>query len=111
MGEKLSDLLINYAHELPKRQFPPLNGLECTLIVTKEEFITAGSQNKLQMLYSCGDHWITASNINCGAGIVHVYDSLYSSVDKATERLLHHLFSESETDAKLVIKVHLFQRQ
>ena len=104
----MSDLHINYTHELLKSQFPPLNCLECTLIVTKEEFKAAGTQNKLQMLHSRGDHWITASNINCGAGIVHVYDSLYSSVDKATERLLQRLFSGSETDTKLVIKVHLF---
>ena len=111
MGEKLSDLHMNHAQELLKRQFPTLNGLECTLTITMEGFKTAGTQNKLQILHCRRDHWITATNINCGAGIVHVYDSVFSSVDKAMERLLRRLFSKSETDTNLVIKVHLFQKQ
>jgi len=110
MGEKLSDMHINYAQELLKRQFPSLSGLESTLLVAKEGFKATETENKLQILHTRKDHWITASNINCAADIINVYDSLYSSVDKTTENVLYNLFPLSTRD-KPVIKVHLYQRQ
>ena len=74
----------------------------------KDGFKTsAATQNKLQMLHTRGDHWITVSNIDCAPGTINVYDSAYSSVDKATENIIYHLFTN---DKPCVIEVNLYQR-
>ena len=47
------------------------------------------------MIHSRGDHWILASNIGCTNGDVNIYDSVYSSVDKATIAIITRLFQSS----------------
>jgi len=42
----------------------------------------------LQVLHTGGDHWVLASNINCGIGQVNLYDSLYTVVSSETEILV-----------------------
>ena len=60
MGQKLSDIHINFVQQLLKHQFPTLNG---PLLITKEIPMKTSVQNKLQIFHSCGDHWITASSV------------------------------------------------
>ena len=60
-GEKLTDCHVGFAQQLLKRQFP-----------------------HLQVIHSCGDHWVLALNIGCANGDVNVYDSVYRSLDKVT---------------------------
>lgn len=89
-GDKLSDLHINFAQQLLKQQFPLLNGLQCTLLQNKEH---VGKPLELQVIHCCTrDHWIVASTISCKAGVVSVYDSVYSSVDKETNEVIASLF-------------------
>ena len=109
MGERLTDLHVNFAQELLKSQFPSLMGLESTLLVTKECFKTAGTTNKLQILFCRGNHWITVSNIKTTG--VHVYDSIYSTIDKATEKLIYRLFTDSTKSTPPMITVYRFQKQ
>lgn len=36
----------------------------------------------MQIIHTCGNHWILASNIGCEEGRVKVYNSFYKSVDE-----------------------------
>ena len=48
----------------------------------------------MQIIHSLGNHWIVATNIGC-APKFQVFDTLYSSVDKATTKFLTNLFGPS----------------
>ena len=92
IGEKLSDVHINFAQQLLKQQFPQLNGLKSTLLQSKEntgEFLPA----QIQIIHcrSC-DHWIVASTNACKDGDVCVYDSVFSTLDKETNEVVANLF-------------------
>ena len=66
MGRKPTDEHINFAQDHITSQFPVINGLQCTLLQTKKVAQTElAVKNKLQIVHSCGDHWIAASNIKC----------------------------------------------
>ena len=84
MGEKLTDVEINFAQRILKVQFPRVSGLQSTLFQCKP--YTADDQineNKLQIVF-CKDrsHWILATTIRCETGEVKVYDSIFNSLDK-----------------------------
>ena len=83
-GRKLSDLHINYAQQLIKKQFPNLNGLQSTLYQSKKQ-VGGTVKNRLQVIHSQGDHWIVATTVGSSNDLVHactcIYDSLYTSVD------------------------------
>ena len=96
-GEKLTDLHVGFAQKLLKQQFPHLNGLQPTVLQTKKTLASQKSlPNQLQVIHSRGNHWILASNIGTGNGEVSVYDSIYSSVDKATMAIITDLFQSSK---------------
>ena len=89
IGEKLSDIHINFAQQLLKQQFPQLNGLKSTLLQSKEntgEFLPA------QIHCHSRDHWIVASTNACKDGDVCVYDSVFSTLDKETNEVVANLF-------------------
>jgi len=67
MGELLTDVEINFAQSLLKKQFPKLNGLDSTLYQEKKIELSEGSvQNKLQIIHcKARQHWIIASTLNC----------------------------------------------
>ena len=47
------------------------------------------NHNKLQVIHcSERDHWITATTIGCELGVIKVYDSLYTTVDKPSSIVL-----------------------
>lgn len=93
-GEKLTDLHVGFAQKLLKQH---INGLQPTVFQTIK---TLESQkplpNQLQVIHSRGNHWILALNIGCGNGEVSIYDSVYSSVNKATMAIITHLFQSSK---------------
>ena len=93
-GETLTDLHINVAQELIKRQFPHISGLQSTLVLPKTQKVTVTAAHA-QIIHSRGNHWIVASNIGCNAPKVLVYDSLYSCVDAQTMKLVTTLFGTS----------------
>ena len=91
-GEKLSDLHINFAQTLLKLQFPWVNGLQNTLLQSKNN-PEKPLQDQLQVIHCCTrDHWIVASTVHCKDGEVNIYDSVYSTVDEETDKVLANLF-------------------
>ena len=89
-GKQLTDLHINFAQELLKMQFPLLTGLQSTLIISEHRKWPATS-GYLQIMHTRGNHWIVVSNIGCSPK-VQVFDSLYSSIDDTTVKLLTKVF-------------------
>jgi hypothetical protein len=104
-GEKLSDVPINIAQRLLKTQFPHFGGLQSTLyqqkhrdaLAPKSETLTARDQ--LQIIHCRDDHWIAASTVGCKDS-VNIYDSVYTSVDDATEALVPYLFHTEAINVK-----------
>ena len=51
------------------------------------------NHNKLQIIHcSERNHWITATTIGCESGVIKVYDSLYTILDKPPSIVLANLF-------------------
>ena len=95
-GRQLTDKHINYSHLLLKAQFPGVHGLHSTLTLEKQPKIPVNDRSRyLQIVFCRGNHWITVSTIGCNKNCVTVYDSLYSSIDDTTMRLLYQLFGEN----------------
>ena len=67
MGGELTDVHINIAQNLLKKQFPNLGSLQCTLLQVKGTSIEIKSKKVLQIVH-CLDrhHWIVASTIDNG---------------------------------------------
>ena len=55
MGQRLSDIEINFSQLLLKSQFPEINGLQSTLLQDKSHMSKAPNHNKLQII-----HWRTS---------------------------------------------------
>ena len=93
-GQKLSDIEINLAQQLLKKQFTSVNGLQSTLLQSKPR---AGEppDNQLLIIHSRGDHWILASAIGCSESVC-VYDSVYNVLDKGTVDIISNLFRSSK---------------
>ena len=95
--EWLSDKHIYVAQQLLSKQFPHLSGL--SLVVSRS--IPSVASNFLQIIHTRGNHRILASTICCQPGEVKVFDSLYTSVNEATMKLLSTLFGK---DAKVILE-------
>ena len=65
MGKELTDIHINIAQNLLKKQFPNLSGLQCTLLQAKETSTIDIKANKMLQIIHCLDHhhWIVATTI------------------------------------------------
>ena len=96
----MTDKHINFAQKLLSRKFKLISGLRSTLTLSKPKRLTTKSLSKtLQILHCRGCHWIVASTINTHPKVA-VYDSLYSTIDEATEKTLKQIFG-----AKVKIEV------
>ncbi len=101
-GDKLSDLHVNYAQQLLQCQFPHLKGLQSTLFQLKTiNLLPIEKVDRLQIVHSRNDHWIVASNIECGSSDVNIYDSIYNKPDKSTEEVILNLFDIDSDKLKL----------
>ena len=89
-GLELDDQHIDFAQELLRKQFPSLQGLRSTL--TPVANITGWVDNYLQIFHCYGNHWVCASTLGCEYGVVHVYDSLYTSVSESTLQSIQKIF-------------------
>ena len=103
MGEKLTDMEIDFGQQLLKSQFPHINGLESTLIQQKAKL--AGDEindNKIQIVF-CNDrkHWIVATTVNCNDGEVKAYDSAFSYLDKESLQTIIKLFSNKKEKPRI----------
>lgn len=107
-GEMLSDLHVNFSQRLLKRQFPNLRGLQSTLYQQKSETeMSATVKDQLQIIHCHSNHWIAVSSVGCMNGDVNVYDSIYSSLDENTKRMVCNLFHTNTKN----IKVQSMQKQ
>ena len=87
----MTDKHIYFAQKLLSRKFR-VNGLQSTLTLTKSKRLTTKSaSNALQILHCKGCHWIAAFTVNTYPKLA-VYDSLYSSIDEATVKILKQMF-------------------
>ena len=109
MGCKLSDKHINHAQNVLKKQFPMLNGLASTLLVSKDIQFDRSSDNNIQIFHTRNDHWITVSSVTCDHGRIKVYDSSFTSLDPTTERLIHKEFHSPGVETS--ISIVLSQKQ
>lgn len=103
MGEKLTDLEIDFAQRILKAQFPQINGLQSTLLQAKPH-ITAGqvNENKIQIIFCNNrEHWIVATTVSANIGEVKVYDSVFSYLDKESLRTVMNLFSTGSIKPKV----------
>ena len=93
-GAKLTDLSINMAQKMLKKQFPKLNGLISTLVQEKK-FTYKPTKNQLQIIHSRDDHWIVASSAlsKKNENEVHVYDSAFTTIDERTKGIICNLFT------------------
>ena len=92
-GAELNDKHLDFVQEIIRKQLKNLAGLQCTLAlpVHPRPLITP-AHLFLQMIHSKGNHWVVASTI-ASPTTVQVFDSLYSSIDDMTTRLLMNLFA------------------
>ena len=90
-GQRLTDKHINFAHSLLKQQFPSLEGLQSTLYQNRAHKFSS-SRSALQIIHSRGNHWIVATTLQCDPGDIHVFDSVYESLDVETLQVIRGLF-------------------
>ena len=94
MGDKLTDLEINYAQQLLKQQCSHINGLCSTLFQEKKSNLTKDSlKNRIQIIY-CRNrkHWVVATTINSKYNTVKVYDSLFRCLDQDSLQTIENCF-------------------
>ena len=88
----LTDKHINFAQRVLQRKFKIIYGLQSTLTLSKSRKVPARSaSNTLQIIHCRGCHWISASTIKSYPKVI-VYDSIYSSIDQATIKILKQMF-------------------
>ena len=90
---------VNFAQALLKQQHNTISGLGSSLLLpsVKSPLPTPS----LQIMHCRGNHWLVVSTIGCSAGAVKVYDSLYSSLDKATEGLICKVFAADAANIRI----------
>ena len=89
-GNKLNDLIIDFTQQLLRKQFPNINGMQCTLYQSKR--LSQQPKNELQILHARGDHWIVASTLLAPPGLVLIYDTVYAEIDGETRSVLAYFF-------------------
>ena len=96
MGGQLNDKHMNFAQILLNQQFSNIQGLYSTLLLfqQKQIFVSARGRNVLQLIHTRQDQWIVASTIGCNDKEVCIYDSLFTSLDCSTKKLMSQLFGE-----------------
>ena len=103
-GSELNDLILNFAQTLLQHQFSHtcIFGLQSTLLQQAQTIspFPAGRQTLLVIHSQERHHWVAASTINVGGNSINtddvlIYDSLYTSVDDSTVRLLEKLFGRN----------------
>ena len=90
--EMLSDIPVNTAQTLLKKQFPNFNGLQPTIHQQRNQPVEiVVDTNQLQIIHSHSNHWVAVSSVGCKNDSVYVYDSLYTSLDemKVVSRQFH----------------------
>ena len=54
----------------------------CRVLLSEKQIWRSQSQDFVQVINICRNHWMCASNVNCSPGVVDVYDSLPACMTK-----------------------------
>ena len=87
----MTDLHIDFAQELLRKEFPNIHGLRSVHLLSSKIPKLSNGSVFLQILHSRGNHWIVVSAVGV-TGSVRVYDSLYKSIDEGTRNVCVKLF-------------------
>ncbi len=98
-GSWLNDNHINFAQALLQEQFSTTLGLKSTQGLAKHQQPPYRNSKALQIIHCRGNHWMVVSSLGCPAK-VDVFDSLFSSVDPSTTKLVTQLFGEDASIEK-----------
>ena len=79
----LNDTIIQASQLLIAQHFPDIEGLQPPILELIQGF-RVHSGEFLQLLNVRRSHWILVSNVGCDKGVVHVYDTMYSSIPLST---------------------------
>ena len=96
-GEQLTDKHINFAQQILKNHFTNLSGLQSTLLLAKSTRIS-NTNMYLQIFHDRDSHWIVVSTIGSKLLKVYVYDSVYSSIDQHTKKLIMQLLGDVDVE-------------
>ena len=91
-GSELTDMHINFAQAILKTQFNNIRGFYSTLLLKRFKASFPCTGDVIQIMHTRGNHWIVVSTVGCSGKDVNVYDSLYSSVDSETIKIINVLF-------------------
>ena len=89
MGDELSNGIINHAQQLLTMKHPKVGGLRLTLY--KGEFQEIESNVQI-VHYPTRHYWINATTLNCKAGKVKIFDSLFTFCDKETIGIIYDFY-------------------
>ena len=103
-GQRLNDLVINFAQKVLKLQFPNMKGFQSTLLQEKKRKCSF-EQGRVQIVHSHRNHWIVATSIKSTSRDVKGYDSIYEKVDDHTALLITNLFGSLAKPTAVVIPV------
>ena len=64
--------------------------ISCSTLLQSKPRTGEPLNNQLQIIHSCGDHWILPSTVGCTdtEPLLHVYDSVYKTLNKDTTDLV-----------------------
>ena len=105
-GQRLNDLIINFAQKVLRQQFPNVRGFQSTLLQEKKKKSNF-EQDRVQIIHSQGNHWIVATSLNTTSCVVKVYDSVFDNVDDNTAQLITNLFGSLSKPTTVVIPKQL----
>ena len=90
----LDDTIIQASQLLLAQHFPDMEGLQPPTLEQIQGF-QVHSGEFLHLRNVRRSHWILVSNVGCDKGVVHVYNTMYSSVPLSQCTLLHVWFYAS----------------
>ena len=82
---------MTFCQAVLKAQFPAAEGLQCTLLQSKQKETKIQSGIQVIYLKACA-HWILASNIGSDKSQLNIYDSVFTSGDSELLDVLNRLF-------------------
>lgn len=97
-GRMLSDKHMYAAHQLLRRQFPWVSGLQDTCL-SQTTFQPVSSEG-VQIHHTRGNHWVVSA---CLGGRVLVYDSIYDNISKDLRKQLAEIYANAAQDGKTLL--------
>ncbi len=82
----LNDSIIRFAQTILKKKCPSYGGFQDTILGQVLKF-KAEKKEFVRIRHNGEGHWLTISTVGVGnKGEVHVYDSMYSSINKNVKK-------------------------